>query len=130
MPIDPEHPPREAFDRLIRGEASPEETRSIVRHLLVGCLACGRIAEQARRAPVGSPRPEALSYDAVFDRIERKLSRGVVGFMAEQANAQELYAELLGHQAVEGLSQVHSTRRYASLALCELLLRKTRELAL
>lgn len=130
MPIDPEHPPREAFDRLIRGQASPEETRSIVRHLLVGCPSCARIAEQARRAPVSSSRPEALSYDAVFDRLESKLARGVAGFLAEQTNARELYAELLGHQAVEGLSQVHSTRRYASLALCELLLRKTRELAL
>lgn len=130
MPIDPEHPPREAFDRLIRGEASPEETRSIVRHLLVGCPSCGRIAEQARRTPGSSPRPEALSYDAVFDRIESKLARGVEGFLAERTNAQELYAELLGHQAVEGLSQVHSTRRYASLALCELLLRKSRELTL
>lgn len=133
MQVDLEHPPWEAFHQLVRGQASPEETRAVVRHLLAGCSSCLRIAEKALRAPAStlSPHhPQEQTYDAVFDRLEQKLSRGVSGLIAERANAQELYAELLGHQAVEGLSQVHSTRRYASLALCELLLRKSQDLTL
>lgn len=133
MRVDTEHPPWEAFHRLVRSQASPEETRFIVRHLLAGCPHCRRMAEKTRLAPVStlSPdHPQEQSYDTVFDRLEQKLARGVSGFLAEQAKAQELYAELLGHQAVEGLSQIHSTRRYASLALCELLLRKSRDLNL
>lgn len=125
-----EHPSWEAFHRLVRGQASVEETRAVVRHLLAGCPSCRRIAEQARDAPMSLQHPSEQSYDAVFDRLEQKLAQGVAGFIADQTNAQELYAELLGHQAVEGLSQVHSTRRFASLALCELLLKKSRDLAL
>jgi tetratricopeptide (TPR) repeat protein len=133
MRAEIEHPPWEAFYRLVRGQASTEETRAVVRHLLAGCPSCRRVAEKARRAPMNAPPPrgpQEQGYDAVFDRIEQKVARGVAGLIAEKTNAQELYAELLGHQAVEGLSQVHSTRRYASLALCELLLQKSQDLAL
>jgi tetratricopeptide (TPR) repeat protein len=128
MEISSAHPPSEAFGRLVRGEASVEETRAIVRHLLTGCASCGHKAEEAREAPAS--RPAAPSYDAVFERLEQKLAQGMESLVLERASARELYAELLAHQAVEGLSQVHSTRRYASLALCELLLQKGRDLAL
>ncbi|HSS52318.1 MAG TPA: tetratricopeptide repeat protein [Thermoanaerobaculia bacterium] len=121
----PEHPPREAFERLVRCEAASGETREIVRHLLAGCSRCGRIVEETRS------RSSALlakveTYDDAFDRLEDRLARGAEGLVARTPS---LYAELLGHQAVEGLFQVHSTRRYSSLALCELLLQKSRELA-
>ncbi|HYO13056.1 MAG TPA: tetratricopeptide repeat protein [Thermoanaerobaculia bacterium] len=116
-----EHPPREAFQRLVRSQASPEETRTLVRHLLEGCASCSQAAEEARRSP------RELSYDAVFERLEQRLNEEVTGLLTERASAQNLYVELLGHQAVEGLTQVHGTRRYASLALCELLLQKSRE---
>jgi tetratricopeptide (TPR) repeat protein len=42
---------------------------------------------------------------------------------------EDLHSELMTHRAVEGLSQMHSTRRFASLALCELLLSKAEKLA-
>jgi tetratricopeptide (TPR) repeat protein len=121
----PEHPPREAVERLARCEAAPGETREIVRHLLAGCSRCGSIVEETRSRSL-TPLLKAESYDAVFDRLEGRLARGAEGLAGK---AQSLYEELLGHQAVEGLFQVHSTRRYASLALCELLLQKSRELA-
>lgn len=121
----PEHPPREAFERLIRCEAAPGEARQIVRHLLAGCSRCGRTVEETRSQPL-TLLPKVETYDAVFDRLEGRLAQGPEGLAAR---APSLVAELLGHQAVEGLFQVHSTRRYASLALCELLLQKSRELA-
>src|ERR1700710_1520058 len=121
----PEHPPREAFERLVRCEATPEETREVVRHLLAGCLRCGRIVEETRNQS-SALLPKVETYDAVFERLEGRLARGPEGLAAR---APSLVAELLGHQAVEGLFQVHSPRRYASLALCELLLQKSRELA-
>jgi tetratricopeptide (TPR) repeat protein len=121
------HPERESFQRLVRGEATADETREVIRHLLVGCRPCGQYAEEARALP-SAPSLE-LSYDTVFDRLENKLARQGLDGLVERSQARDLYVELLGHQAVEGLSQVHSTRRYASLALCELLLKKSRELA-
>ncbi len=121
----PEHPPRGAFERLVRCAATAAETREIVRHLLAGCSRCGRIVEETRNQSLALP-PKTETYDTVFDRLEGRLARGPEGLATR---APSLYAELLGHQAVEGLFQVHSTRRYASLALCELLLQKSRELA-
>jgi tetratricopeptide (TPR) repeat protein len=82
--------------------------------------------EETRNRP-STLLPKVETYDAVFDRLENRFARGGTEGLA--ARAPSLYVELLGHQAVEGLFHVHSTRRYASLGLCELLLQKSRELA-
>ncbi|HEX3552256.1 MAG TPA: tetratricopeptide repeat protein [Thermoanaerobaculia bacterium] len=126
----PDHPPREALERLVRNGTVSGETQQIVRHLLAGCPRCGRTVEEARSRSLATLPREAQTYDAVFDRLEGRLVREASGLAAERPASRSLYSELLGHQAVEGLFQVHSTRRYASLALCELLLGKSRELAL
>lgn len=118
-----DHSSPEVFERMTRGTASPEETRSIVRHLLAGCRHCGQLADAARLKP-------ALSYDEAFERAERKVAAGLDKMKREREAACQLYAELLGQEAVQGLTQVHSTRRYASLALCELLLQTSRDLAI
>lgn len=81
-----------------------------------------QVREDARSRP-----PQ--SYDDVFNRLEQRLSQGPKALAPTPPGTEELYAELLDHQAVEGLFQVHSTRRFASLSLCELLLRKSRDLA-
>lgn len=126
---DSEHPDSAAFSRLALGTASPEETRQVVRHLLRGCAVCSRRAEEARSV---TPPPPS-SYDEVFDRLERRLAQGLDRLekdRREPATAEQLYAELLAHEAVQGLAQLHSTRRYASLALCELLLQTARKLGI
>jgi hypothetical protein len=122
-----QHPPPEAFERLARGTASPEESREMVRHLLRGCEACGQRSRAAR-----NPRraDRALNYDDAFDRVERRLLEGLDKLESERETARRLYEELLEHEAVQGLMQIHSTRRYASLALCELLLRTARDAAI
>jgi tetratricopeptide (TPR) repeat protein len=124
----PDHPPREALERLVRGEAVPGETREIARHLLAGCSVCGGRLEETRRRSIPLHQ-EDNTYDAALDRLEGRLALGAEGLAAGRPGARSLFEELLGHQAVEGLFQVHSTRRYASLALCELLLHKSHELA-
>ncbi|MEA2601041.1 MAG: MalT-like region [Acidobacteriota bacterium] len=86
------------------------------------------MVEETRRRSIALPL-EDETYDAVLDRLEGRLAHGAQGLAAGRPTARSLFEELLGHQAVEGLFQVHSTRRYASLALCELLLHKSRELA-
>ena len=72
---------------------------------------------------------EEETYDAVLDRLEGRLARGSDVLVTARPSPQSLFDELLGHRAIEGLFQVHSTRRYASLALCGLLLHKSGELA-
>jgi tetratricopeptide (TPR) repeat protein len=134
MRSDFEHPSPEVFDRMTRGTASPEETRDAVRHLLAACQHCSRLAQAARKMRPAQQQAPSYDYDAVFDRVERKwerrISQGIDRLEVEREVARQLYAELLDQEAVQGLSQVHSTRRYASLALCELLLQTSRDCAL
>lgn len=118
------HPSAEVFERMTRGMASPEETRGAVRHLLTACPHCSRLAQASRTAR--QPLSEQ-SYDEVFDRLQRKVAEGLMRVEKERETARQLYVELLDQEAVQGLSQVHSTRRYASLALCELLLQVARD---
>jgi tetratricopeptide (TPR) repeat protein len=111
---------------MTRGTAAAEEAREIVRHLLRGCGVCASRAEAAR----GAERPQGPEcYDEVFARLERQVAERVQRFQKERQEALPLYTELLRQEAVQGLSQVHSTRRYASLALCELLLQTARDLS-
>ena len=120
-----EHPEVEAFVRMTRGKTAPEESREIVRHLLRGCAVCARRAEAARDAE----RPQGPEvYNELFDRLERQATERARRLEKEREEARPLYTELLKQEAVQGLSQVHSTRRYASLALCELLLQTARDL--
>src|SRR6185295_9242119 len=108
-PSDPRcHPGIEAFRRLIHGRSTADETRDIVRHLLVGCPICLAVAEEAR----AGLKPEgAATYDDVFERLERRLEQGVTSLERERETAPELYSKLLAHEAVEGLIHVQSTRR-------------------
>ena len=127
MTHDPaRHPSLDAIRRLASGQAEAPEAREVVRHLLAGCDSCSRAA---RETQAGHP-PELWSYDEVFERLKHRMASGAFDAAAqaraaaEPGAAHELYAEMLGHEAVDGLMQVQSTRRYATLALCELLLRK------
>jgi tetratricopeptide (TPR) repeat protein len=123
------HPDRAILRRLLQGTIPHEEARVAIRHLLQGCVACAREIERLKRP--SSP----VSYDEAFSRIHSKIASGGLEALRGKTldpspSPSHLYAELLAHEAVEGLVQVHSTRRYASLALCELLLRKSRDLGI
>jgi hypothetical protein len=120
------HPSREILRLLAQGAAPPDEVREAVRHLLQGCTTCSREIEQARCTEKLAP----ASYDDAIQRLRRRIAEGGLEALRGPDSPRALYAELLAHEAVEGLAQVHSTRRYASLALCELLLQKSRELGI
>lgn len=119
------HPGRETCRAFLHGEATADEARQVVRHLLAGCADCGLHLAEIRQ---GAAAP--VSYDAVFERVERRILGSVEHRQAEKRAASELYEELFRHEALEGLIQVHSTRRYSSIALCELLLQKSQDLRL
>ncbi len=128
-PASPEapsaHPDREILRRLLQGTIRHEEASGAIRHLLQGCVACAREIERLKHP--SSP----VSYDEAFSRVHSRIASGGLGALRhETPSPSHLYTELLAHEAVEGLVQVHSTRRYASLALCELLLRKSRDLGI
>jgi tetratricopeptide (TPR) repeat protein len=129
-PPDPtlQHPDKAAIQRLIGGVASAEEAREVVRHLLTGCARCSQAARETRGDRVVIPTA-AQSYDPVFERLRKRLRDPGSAVGSSGPGPHELYRELMGHDAVEALMQVQSTRRYAYLALCELLLRQALGLA-
>ena len=67
-----DHPLVSDLDRLLKGQLSPAETRTIVLHFLDGCPDCAEhfSADMLPDAPF--PPPE--DYDTLFDRLERSES--------------------------------------------------------
>jgi hypothetical protein len=65
-----EHAEPEAFTKLIEGEASRDEARTIVRHLLAGCGRCQTRSLAAHKEVMAT---DIGSYDAAFDRVEELL---------------------------------------------------------
>ncbi|HEV7516588.1 MAG TPA: hypothetical protein VGR07_09840 [Thermoanaerobaculia bacterium] len=79
-----QHAQPEAFSKMIAGEASKEETKAIVRHLLAGC---GRCIQQSAAAQKEAETQE-WSYDQAFARLESFLD----GAVEEQPAARAVYA--------------------------------------
>jgi len=120
------HPSPDEFLSVVRGEAPPEVARAVVRHLLDGCAQCAQSSDGIRSSPEKANLEKTSPtgpYDAVLDKVTRR----VIDHKRSLHNARILALELMAHPAVEGLGQIHSTRRYATLALCELLLKKARQ---
>src|SRR5262249_41996918 len=103
-----QHPTAEVFERMTRGTATPEETRSAVRHLLRACPDCSRLTQASRTVAI-EPPASPQTYDEVFERLHRKVAAGLLRVEKERESARQLYAELLEQEAVQGLTQVHST---------------------
>ena len=66
-----QHAKPEAFHKLLHGDASREETRRIVRHLLGGCGPCIKRSATAQKV---NGDPASWKYDELFDRVERWLN--------------------------------------------------------
>src|SRR5262245_17486869 len=125
------HPKPELFEALA-GRLSPED-RQLLRHVL-GCDACreGLAAalepEPARRParilPWRAAEPDyGRTIDGVLDSFRPRLCEAA----RELAAAPALLAELLRHPAERREVLLRNSARFRSFALCELLLRTSRE---
>jgi hypothetical protein len=65
-----QHAEPRAFTQLLEGEASRDEAKTIVRHLLAGC---GRCQTRSAAAHKEIMTPDTASYDAAFDRVAERL---------------------------------------------------------
>jgi hypothetical protein len=61
-----EHAQPEAFRKMIAGEASPQEAKAIVRHLLAGCGRCIQRSQAAKK----EVESQQWSYDLAFANLE------------------------------------------------------------
>ncbi|MEA2560505.1 MAG: ATP-dependent helicase UvrD/PcrA [Acidobacteriota bacterium] len=123
------HPDPGILRRLLAEVALAAETRVLVQHLvhqgMHGCPDCLSEIGQASQPPT----PPLDDYDAAFDRVHDKIARGEIqGLRRATPPLKGLHAEVFEHTYVQMLLAMHGTRRATDLSLCELLLRKSREL--
>jgi tetratricopeptide (TPR) repeat protein len=116
-----DHPLVSDLDRLLKGQLSPAETRTIVLHFLGGCPDCAEhfSADMLPDAPF--PPPE--DYDTLFDRLERSES----GPWSDVPPAL-LWAELEPLTPARRVLALQN-RRYRSPAFASWLTRHSRALA-
>jgi hypothetical protein len=82
-----EHAQPEAFRKMIAGEASPQEAKAIVRHLLAGCGRCIQRSQAAKK----EVETQEWSYDLAFGNLENLLD-GVTAERAEPPVRRVAYA--------------------------------------
>jgi hypothetical protein len=69
-----EHAQPEAFRKMIAGEASSQEAKAIVRHLLGGCGRCIKRSQAAQE----EIKSQTWNYDQVFANLESLLDGGEI----------------------------------------------------
>ena len=79
-----QHAQPEAFSRMIVGQASKDEAKAIVRHLLAGCGPCIKRSVVAQKAA----ETQEWNYDRAFARAESFLD----GTVEEQPAPRAIYA--------------------------------------
>jgi hypothetical protein len=120
------HPSREALQRFVLGDLPPGETSRVFEHLLLGCERCRAftaslwtIGESAEGCPI--------EYEPGLERVFSAARSALEELEAGRGAAERLAVELEELPAERRCSVARDDPRYRSPALCELLLRRSRE---
>lgn len=129
------------LDRMLQGEAGPEEIRDLALHLIEVCGECGEVADLEWPASLqeeGGPQeshpvaasgsvepssePGALDDGSMFDRVRESVRVSVDRVQRQKREAPALVAELLRHPVERQRILVRNDARFQSLVVAELLL--------
>ncbi len=144
-----QHPDAEQLARFLRDELPARARRQIVRHLLQGCAQCvettrplwglGSRPPAAGAAPGADPgatvaaaaadEPSVLhpaSYNGVFEKVFEVGRRREQEIARERGQAPWAAAQLLKVPQGRRLAALHHDRRFHTVALCQLLLARSR----
>jgi hypothetical protein len=122
------HPSRETLERFVRGDLPAEDTARVLQHLLPGCERCREFT--ALLWNIGtSPEGYKVDYERAFERVFSAAREAMAELEAGRGEAETLAAELEGLPAERRCERARGEERYRSRALCELLLRLSRESA-
>ncbi|MGH9362711.1 MAG: tetratricopeptide repeat protein, partial [Thermoanaerobaculia bacterium] len=131
------HPSPEQLQRFLRADLPSPESRQVLRHLLAGCDACRKEAAGVFTLEGDDVEDEALlatlapgleaAYDRAIDGAFRSVEHQRGELERERAAAEQLWHELDHHPASRQQMLVRNSARFASRALCELLLAKSQE---
>jgi tetratricopeptide (TPR) repeat protein len=123
----------ETVEQLLRAEISGSERKQAIRHLLLGCEECRRLARaMARRLGVelasdwtGDEAEDA--YDRVFDHVGQSAVAALRRLEEESAAAPTLWASLREHSPARRADAVASDPRMQTWGLYNLLLQTARK---
>jgi tetratricopeptide (TPR) repeat protein len=137
------HPDPEQLARFLRDELAPRERRQVVRHLLAGCAQCLETTRPLWRPGGGAPADTAdphstavagnrgvlhpASYNGVFEKVFEVGRRREQEIAVERGQAPWAAAQLLKLPHGRRLAALHRDRRFHTVALCQLLLARSRE---
>jgi hypothetical protein len=122
------HPSREALQRFVLGDLSSGETARVLQHLVRGCERCRAVT--ASLWGLGAPEESRpAGYEKTFERVFAAVRREHEALESNRREAERLAAELEALPAARRDGAVRDDGRYHSRALCELLLRRSRESA-
>jgi tetratricopeptide (TPR) repeat protein len=115
-----QHPSSILLERFMRNDTEPADTRTVVRHLLTGCLDClkatralwhlGDLEVAAVRERLIRPRPAPSNpgYDDVFDRLSRQASARAAHLDAQRQVLPQSLAQLEALSPGERVARVLS----------------------
>ncbi|HEX5759300.1 MAG TPA: tetratricopeptide repeat protein [Thermoanaerobaculia bacterium] len=131
------HPTREQLERFLSADLPRPESRHVLRHLLAGCTACREEAAGIFTFAADDDADEALlarlspaldaAYDRAIDGAFRAVERRRGELERERAAAATLCTELEQHPPSRQQLLVRNSARFATPALCELLLVRSHE---
>jgi tetratricopeptide (TPR) repeat protein len=132
------HPDRDALERFARGQAPDLEESWIERHLRTGCGVCQSAVDQllprfepiprtSRPAAPPSPRAGGAADGTDWDRVLARLEQRLALIQLEKEAAPRLVAELTRRPPEARSALVRSSRRFQTLAVCEMLIDRSFE---
>lgn len=107
--------------RFTRGTAAGDESRTVLSHLLAGCISCRRRICRFG----GFESAETGDYDAALDRFEVALRRSVLELETTTESTEALLAELDRVPVRQQEILDGDGRRYCRPGLCEALVRRS-----
>jgi tetratricopeptide (TPR) repeat protein len=129
-----DHPTHEQLEKFMRADLTPMEMAFILRHLMTGCRACREVTGPLWSLGEGEdsdlpPADESAcaAYDAVIDRVVRRVQEEQGHLLEASQHAADLYAELMRHPPARQSLLVVNSARHRSRALCDFLLERSHE---
>ncbi|HEX4965693.1 MAG TPA: hypothetical protein VF173_33085 [Thermoanaerobaculia bacterium] len=127
-----DHPDPQLLERFMRNQADSPERRTVVRHLLSGCVRC--VAVTRRLWGLGETKSgfpelageEGAAYGRMLDDLSRRGSRREKRARSDRESAPRRLAELRELAPGERREKVASGRRFHTPAVCELLTGESR----
>jgi len=129
------------LDKLLQGQASPEEMRELAWHLVETCPDCGQVADVewqtsgdfdtagASLANFGAPADELFEEAAgvaerpgeiSFDRVRDRLQSSMVELFRQKDAASALLQDLLSHPPARQRLMIRNNPRFQTVPLAEL----------